>query len=72
MSSLEKPVGLSSLVGGRTERTDANVFVDCRTRQDWHPIRYGDVAFPLLLLAIAHVMIEEDNRLNPVEALRYE
>jgi hypothetical protein len=46
---------------------DRSVFVDCRNRPSWHPIRYRDVSFAPLLLAIAHVMIEEEKRLGPVD-----
>ncbi len=52
------------------DRVDADLkyfFVGQRHRQDWYQVRYRDVSFPLLLLAVAHVMIAEEKRLpvNP-------
>jgi hypothetical protein len=52
----------------RVMSDDAHVFIDCRNLQSWHQVRYRDVSFPQLLLAISHVMIEEEKRLTPVDA----
>jgi len=46
---------------------DANLFIDCRDRTEWHAIPLREIAFPTLLLAIAHVMIEEEKRLPALE-----
>lgn len=39
---------------------------DCREQPDYHSIRYRTVSFPLLVLAIARVLIEDEGRLPPV------
>jgi hypothetical protein len=52
----------------RVMSDDAHVFIDCRNLNSWHQVRYRDVSFPHLLLAISHVMIDEEKRLTPVGA----
>jgi len=52
----------------RVMSDNAHVFIDCRNLQSWYQVRYRDVSFPHLLLAISHVMIDEEKRLTPVEA----
>jgi hypothetical protein len=42
---------------------DANLFIDCRDRSEWHSIPLRSVAFPMLLLAIGHILMEEHSRL---------
>jgi hypothetical protein len=46
---------------------DANLFIDCRDRTEWHAIPLRDVSFPLLVLAISHVLIEEGQRLPSLD-----
>ena len=45
-----------------------NFLVDWNKRPDWIDIRYRDVSFPHLVMAISHVMIDDHSRLAPVEA----
>jgi hypothetical protein len=45
---------------------DTNVFVDRRDQPEWHPIPYHDVSCPLLVLALAHILIEDAGRLPPI------
>jgi hypothetical protein len=48
---------------------DANsLFVDWAGVENWSPIRYADVSFPYLVMAIAQVMIEEHRRFRKVDA----
>ena len=44
--------------------SDARVlFLDWSARSEWLEVRYADVSFPYVVMAIAHVMIEEHQRL---------
>ena len=43
-----------------------HIFVDWSGRADWVPIRYRDVSFPYLVMAIAHVLIEDHGRFPKV------
>lgn len=47
---------------------NANLYVDIRGRSSWSMIPYEDISFPLLVMAISHVMIADDRRLNPSTA----
>lgn len=40
------------------------MFVIRRGQADWDKVRYGEVSFPALVLAISHVMIEEEKHLS--------
>jgi hypothetical protein len=42
---------------------DSQVFVDTRTGPAWHPIPLKDVAMPIVLLALAHILMEDSTRL---------
>jgi hypothetical protein len=50
----------------RVVADDTTLFVDCRGLETWHQVPLREISFPLLLLAIAHVMIEEAKRLPAV------
>jgi hypothetical protein len=43
---------------------ERNLFVDWTVRNDWIPIRYQDVSFPHLVMAISHILIEDHARLK--------
>ena len=43
-----------------------HLFVDWSEHRDWVPIRYRDVSFPYLVMAISHIMIDDHSRLPPV------
>jgi hypothetical protein len=45
-----------------------NLFVDWSRSADWVPVRYRDVSFPYLVMAISHVLIEEHQRFPRVDA----
>lgn len=47
---------------------DALLYIDCRGLDAWQQIPLHDIAFPLLLLAIAHVMIEDAKRMPADDA----
>jgi hypothetical protein len=47
----------------RVVADDASVYIDCRGLDTWQQIPLRSISFPLLLLAIAHVMIEDAKRL---------
>jgi len=45
-----------------------SLYVDWSARTSWTAVRYRDVSFPYLVMAIAHILIDEHSRLGPVEA----
>lgn len=47
----------------RVVSDDEHLFIDWTRRPEWVPIRYRDVSFPHLVMAISHVMIDEHPRL---------
>jgi hypothetical protein len=50
----------------RVVADQTSVFVDRRDQPEWHPIPYRDVSCPLLLLALAQILIEDCGRLPPI------
>jgi hypothetical protein len=52
----------------RVVADDASLYVDCRGLDTWQQIPLRNISLPILLLAIAHIMIEEAKRLPAVDA----
>jgi hypothetical protein len=48
----------------RVMRDRDRIFVQIRGREDWVPIRYGLVSFPLVMMAISHILIDEEMRVK--------
>jgi hypothetical protein len=48
----------------RLVNDNTSFLLEIRSQQTWHTIRYRDVAFPLLALSLAHIMLEEKERLK--------
>ena len=52
----------------RVVADETTLYVDCRGMDVWQQIPLRNIAFPSLLLAISHVMIEDAKRLPAVDA----
>jgi len=48
----------------RLVNDNTNLLLQLGSQTAWHTVRYRDVAFPLLVLSIAHIMLEEKERLK--------
>ena len=52
----------------RVVNDNTSILIEIRNQPAWHSVRYADVAFPLLLLSVAHIMLAEKDRLAAVDA----